>query len=165
MIIKFHLICKLHLSMSNIKLNLRKEKLLVHQFTMLHPRKTNILTGRPIFDQFVELYSTRQVIVFGDFNKGTGNKIMKDFLQEEHTFYNMMKKNVCFKGDGGSCIDLLIINSKFSFLKTKSFETGLSDHHHMIYMYIYLYIYIYVYICIYIYIIYFYIYIYIYIYI
>ena len=84
--------------MSNIKLNLRKEKLLVHQFTMLHPRKTNILTGRPIFDQFVELYSTRheKVIVFGDFNKGTGNKIMKDFLQEEHTFYNMMKKDCMF---------------------------------------------------------------------
>ena len=136
--------------MSNIKLNLRKQKLLVHQFTMLHPRKTNILTGRPIFDQFVELYSTRHenVIVFGDFNKGTGNKNMKDYNQEEHTFYNMMKKNVCFKVDGGSCIDLLIINSKFSFLKTKSFETGLSDHHHKIYIYIY--IYMYIYICIYI---------------
>ena len=56
---------------------------------------------------------------------------MKDFLQE-HTFYNMMKQNTCFKGDGGSCIDLLITNSKFSFMKTNSFETGLSDHDHMI---------------------------------
>ena len=45
----------------------------------------------------------------------------------------MMKQNTCFKGDGGSCIDLLITNSKFSFMKTNSFETGLSDHHHMIY--------------------------------
>ena len=42
---------------------------------------------------------------------------MKDFLQE-HTFYNMMKQNACFKGDGGLSIDLLIINSKFSFMKT-----------------------------------------------
>ena len=57
---------------------------------------------------------------------------MKDFLQER-TFYNMMKPNTCFKGDGGSYIDLLITNSKFSFMKTNSFETGLSDHHHMIY--------------------------------
>ena len=31
--------------MSNTKLKLRKEKLLVHQFTMLYPRKTNILSG------------------------------------------------------------------------------------------------------------------------
>ena len=42
---------------------------------------------------------------------------MKDFLQE-HMFYNMMKQNACFKGDGGLTIDLLIINSKFSFMKT-----------------------------------------------
>ena len=45
----------------------------------------------------------------------------------------MMKQNACFKGDGGSYIDLLITNSKFSFMKTNSFETGLSDDHHIIY--------------------------------
>ena len=44
-----------------------------------------------------------------------------------------MKQNTCFKGDGGSYIDLLITNSKFSFMKSNSFETGLSDHHGMIY--------------------------------
>ena len=87
----------------------------------------------------VEFYSTRheKVIIFGDFNKGTENKIMKDFLQE-HTFYNMLKQNKGFKGDGGSCMDLLIMNSKFSFMKTNSVETGLSDHDHMIYIYIYI---------------------------
>ena len=45
----------------------------------------------------------------------------------------MMKKNICLKDDGGLCINLLIINSKFSFMKTNSFETGLSYHHNMIY--------------------------------
>ena len=45
----------------------------------------------------------------------------------------MMKQNTCFKGDGGLCIDLLITHSKFSFMKTNSFEIGLSHHHHMIY--------------------------------
>ena len=45
----------------------------------------------------------------------------------------MMIQNTCFKGDCGLCIDILIANSKFSFMKTNSFETGLSDHHHMIY--------------------------------
>ena len=44
----------------------------------------------------------------------------------------MMKQNICFKGDGCSCIDLLIENSKFLFMKTNSFETSLSDHHHMV---------------------------------
>ena len=44
-----------------------------------------------------------------------------------------MKQNTCFKGYAGSCIYLLIANWKFSFMKTNSFETGLSHHHHMIY--------------------------------
>ena len=59
-------------------------------------------------------------------------KAMKNFLQE-HTFYTIMTENASFKDDGGSCIDVLITNSKFSFMKINSFETGLSDHHHMIY--------------------------------
>ena len=50
------------------------------------------------------------------------------YLLQGHTFYNMMKQNACFKNDGSSCIDLLIKNSKFSFMKKNSF-----DHHHMIY--------------------------------
>ena len=45
----------------------------------------------------------------------------------------MMIQKTFFKGDCGSCIDLLIANSKFSFMKTNSFETGLSDHHQVIY--------------------------------
>ena len=48
-------------------------------------------------------------------------------------FYNIMKQNTPFKGDGGLRIDLLIANSKLSFMKINSFETGLSAHHHVIY--------------------------------
>ena len=82
----------------------------------------------------LEFYSTRyeKVIVLGDFNIEAENKVMKDFLQED-TFYNMMKQDTRFKGDEGSCIGLLITNSKFSFMKINSFDTGSSDHHHMIY--------------------------------
>ena len=42
----------------------------------------------------------------------------------------MIKQNTCSgsKGDEGLCIDLLITKSKFLFLETNSFETGLSDH-------------------------------------
>ena len=41
----------------------------------------------------------------------------------------MIKQNTCFKDDGGSCIYLLITNSKFSLMRTNSLKTGLSDHH------------------------------------
>ena len=71
---------------------------------MLHRRRTNIFAEK--------------VVILGDFNIEAENKVMKSFFQE-HTFYNMMKQNTCFKGDGGSCIDLLITSSRFSFMKAK----------------------------------------------
>ena len=114
------------------EINLRKEKWL---FASIYkaPSKENKYFLWYLTD-LLEFYSTLygKVIVLGDFNIEVENKAMKDFLQE-HTFCNMMKQNTCFKSDGGSCIDLLITNSKFSFMKTNCFETGLSDHHHMIY--------------------------------
>ena len=46
-------------------------------------------------------------------------------------FVNLIKKT-CFKG-AGSCIDLILIRRKYSFKNTSSYETGHSDHHHLIY--------------------------------
>ena len=39
--------------------------------------------------------------------------------------------DACFKGKG-TCIDFILTNGKYSFKNTNNFETGLSDHHHMI---------------------------------
>ena len=54
---------------------------------------------------------------------------MKSFLNS-NSFTNLIKTNTCFKG-AGSCIDLILTNRKNSFQYTKSYETGLSDHHRM----------------------------------
>ena len=45
----------------------------------------------------------------------------------------MIKHPTCFKSSRGRCIDLIFTNRKHSFMQSKSFETGFSDHHHMIY--------------------------------
>lgn len=45
-----------------------------------------------------------------------------------------MKQNTYFKGNIGSCFDLLITNSKLPSMKTNSFDTGLSHYHHMKYI-------------------------------
>ena len=45
----------------------------------------------------------------------------------------MMKQNTRFNGDGDSCMDLLITNSKFLFMTTNFFETGLRDPLHIYY--------------------------------
>ena len=47
-------------------------------------------------------------------------------------FTNLIKNNTCFKGVG-SCIDLILANRKYCFKNTSSYETGISDHHHLIF--------------------------------
>ena len=49
-----------------------------------------------------------------------------------HIYFNFFKNNTCFKVPG-SCIALILTNRKYCFQCTFSFETGLSDHHHLIY--------------------------------
>ena len=68
----------------------------------------------------------------GDFNLESGNTILTNFL-DSNNLTNLIKTNTCFKGKGSS-IDLILTNRKYSFKNTSSYETGLSDHHHMIYI-------------------------------
>ena len=52
------------------------------------------------------------------------------FMNNEN-FINLVKGNTCFKGKG-SCVDLILINKRYSFKHTSPTEKGLSDHHHLI---------------------------------
>ena len=53
--------------------------------------------------------------------------IMKSF-----NLFNLIKTNTCFKGKW-SCIDLILTNIKYCLGHSSTFETGLSDHHHLVY--------------------------------
>ena len=57
---------------------------------------------------------------------------MTAFLSEHHLF-NHMKNKTCFKSEKGSCIDLILSNKKHSLQHTGTVDTGISDHHHLIY--------------------------------
>ena len=46
--------------------------------------------------------------------------------------FNIIKSNARFKGHG-TCIDLILTNRKYCFKHSSTLETGLSDHHHLIY--------------------------------
>ena len=59
------------------------------------------------------------------------DSILETFMQC-HNLFNLVKSNTCFKGRG-SCVDLILANRKFCFKNSSVFETGLSDHHHLIY--------------------------------
>ena len=53
-------------------------------------------------------------------------------LEPSIGLYNLIKGHVYFKFKG-SLIDLILTNRNFSFKNTQLFETGLSDHHHLVY--------------------------------
>ena len=67
----------------------------------------------------------------GDFNSQPTDSIMKDFM-EANGLTNLTKSKTCSKGKG-SCIDLILTNRKYYFKHSNSIETGISDHHHLIY--------------------------------
>ena len=69
--------------------------------------------------------------MFGDFNLDPCSSYVENFLTRRD-LYNLVHFHTCFKSQG-SCIDLILTNKKHSFLNTKKFETGLSDHHLVIY--------------------------------
>ena len=82
-----------------------------------------------IIDVFADKYDN--YLILGDFNLESGNTILTNFL-DSNNLRNLIKTNTCFKGKRSS-IDLILTNRKYSLKNTSSYETGLSDHHHMIY--------------------------------
>ena len=70
-------------------------------------------------------------ILLGDFNMDPSHTQLSAFM-EHYNYYNHIKSNTCFKGDG-SCIDLILTNRKYCFKNRSSFGTGISDHHHFTY--------------------------------
>ena len=72
------------------------------------------------------------VILIGDFNMEP-NDSDRVTLTHDHNLHNLIKGKTCFKSQYGRCIDLILTNKKHSLMKSQSFETGFSDHHHLIY--------------------------------
>ena len=82
-----------------------------------------------MIDLFADTYDN--YLIMGDFNMEPSDPFLKAFLNSNN-LYNLIKSNTCFKGKD-SCIDLSLTNRKYSFKGSDSYETGISDHHHMIY--------------------------------
>ena len=113
------------------EINLRKEKWLMISIYCPPAQDSVFFRGSltKIIDVFADKYDN--YLIMGDFNLESGNTILTNFL-DSNNLTNLIKTNTCFKGKGSS-IDLVLTNRKYSFKNTSSYETGLSDHHHMIY--------------------------------
>ena len=86
-----------------------------------------------ILSDLLDFYSNEHdnKVVLGDFNLEPSIPSMLSFMDSQN-FVSLIKNKTCFKGTG-SCIDLILTNRRYSFKNTSSYETGLSDHHHLIY--------------------------------
>ena len=82
-----------------------------------------------IVDHYSSIYDNH--IILGDFNLEPDSPILISFTQSLNLF-NIIKSNTCFKWQG-TCTDLILTNRKYCFKHSSTFETGLSDHRHLIY--------------------------------
>ena len=73
----------------------------------------------PIYENFVLL---------GDFNMSTENPNLKNFMCS-FDLESLIDSPTCYKSINPTCIDLILTNKKNHFMKSATFETGLSDHH------------------------------------
>ena len=79
--------------------------------------------------------SYENTVILGDFNMQPTNQILKTFL-EDNSFVNLIKSNTCFKSKPGSCIDLILTNKPKRFQNSGVMETGVSDHHALIFSFL-----------------------------
>ena len=76
--------------------------------------------------------SRENVLLIGDFNMEVGDRALSPLIDAYH-LSSLLKGPTRFKTSRGRSIDLILTNKKDSFMKSQSFETGFSDHHHLIY--------------------------------
>ena len=83
-----------------------------------------------VLDHYLQHYE--DFIILGDFNESEHSPKMQSFLNLQGC-KNIIKNKTCFKSLEGSCIDLTLINKPNLHLHTQVFESGMSDHHQIIY--------------------------------
>ena len=115
-----------------IEINIRKAKWLI--IATYRPDRTNKGFFTDCMKNMLDYYSVSydNILLMGDMNMLPSDSDLIE-LMTSHDLYNMIKTPTCFKTSAGRCIDLLLTNKKFSFFNTRTFETGFSDFHVMIY--------------------------------
>ena len=115
-----------------LEINLKKQKWLLLSIYRPQWCKENYFLAQLqlIIDYYIK--DLPNILINGDFNMEPSDKKMQEFI-DKNNLYSLINTPTCFKSSSPRCIDLMLTNRKYSFQKSQSFETGESDHHHMIY--------------------------------
>ena len=102
-------------------------------FSIYRPGKQNINYFLNSLSEGLDFYSKyyENICILGDFNATPSNPHLT-LLLENQNLKSMIKNTTCFKSLNGSAIDLILTNYNYLYQKSKFFETGTSDHHHLI---------------------------------
>ena len=82
-----------------------------------------------LLDHYLKTYE--DFIVIGDFNESETSPALDWYLDEQKC--RNIKRKTCFRSAKGSCIDLILTSRPSLHQFTNVFETGISDHHLLIY--------------------------------
>ena len=82
----------------------------------------------------VDFYSKTydNVLTICDFNLEVASPTICTIMNDR-SFPNLIQTPTCFKYMDGRCIDIILSSLKNGCFNTKTFETGFSDFHHMVY--------------------------------
>ena len=79
-----------------------------------------------ILDHYLPTYE--HFMAIDDFNLPAENSHLEAIIQA-YDLSSLIQKTTCYQSHTPSCIDLILTNRKHLFQLSKTFETGLSDHH------------------------------------
>ena len=114
-----------------IELNLKKAKWLL--LSIYRNPKQDLNYFLNYLAEVILFYSRYDsILINGDFNVEPDNHELSRFLACNH-LHNHVKEKTCWKSANGTCIDLIVSNKKYSLMNTGTIETGLSDHHLLVY--------------------------------
>ena len=71
------------------------------------------------------------ILLMGDFNMTLNNPKLSELIAD-HELGTLISEPTCFKSISPTRIDNFLTNRKTRFMKTLTFETGVSDHHNLI---------------------------------
>ena len=114
-----------------MELNVSNKRYII--LSIYRPPKQKIDYFLDSLSEGLDFYSKNyeNICIIGDFNATPSNPHLLKFFEDQN-LKNLIKNPTCFKSLQGSTIDLILTNNIYLFQKTQSFETGVSDHHHLI---------------------------------
>ena len=114
-----------------VELKLRKHNWLL--FSIYRPPSQNLKYFLENLTLLIDYYALtyENLVIMGDFNDTPLCTDISSFISQ-HGLVSLINTPTCFKSRDGRCVDLILTNKKHSFQLSNSFETGLSDYHHMI---------------------------------